>query len=251
MAAMAELASSPPGASAGVVVITGAAGALGSDVARYLVPRGYRTALIDSPRSAERLAAVAAELGAQAAAHAADVTAAAAWDEVLPQIERELGGGPTGAVLCAGGWQGGAPLAEAVDDTVYHAMVAANLDTAHGSLRALLPGMVKRRKGSVVVVGSRNVEQPWAGAGAAAYTATKSALVAMARAVAAEVLPYGVRVNAILPSTLDTPANRRAMPHVDPARWVSTASAAAVIQFLLSDDSRDVSGAGIPIYGAA
>jgi NAD(P)-dependent dehydrogenase (short-subunit alcohol dehydrogenase family) len=236
---------------AGVVVVTGAAGALGSEVARYLVPRGYRTALMDSARGAERLTALATELGGQAAAIVADVASAQAWDEALAHLERDLAAAPTGAVLCAGGWQGGTPLSELADDAVWHAMIGANLETAYRSLRALLPGMIKRRKGSIVVIGARPVEQPWTGAGASAYTASKSGLVAMARAVAAEVLPYGVRVNAILPSTLDTPANRRAMPHVDPSRWVSTASAAGVIEFLLSDASRDVSGAQIPVYGAA
>ena len=247
---MAPLTPAPIG-SGGVVVVTGAAGALGSDVARYLVLRGYRVALLDSQRGAERLGAIAEELGAAATPLVADVLQMPAWDEALAQLERTFGAAPVGAVLCAGGWQGGKPLHEQEDDATWHAMLSANLETAHRSLRALLPGMVKRRKGSVVVVGARPVEQPWTGTGAAAYTASKSAVVAMARAVAAEVLPYGVRVNAILPSTFDTPANRRAMPHVDPARWVSTTSAAAVISFLLSDDSRDISGAQIPVYGSA
>jgi NAD(P)-dependent dehydrogenase (short-subunit alcohol dehydrogenase family) len=73
----------------------------------------------------------------------------------------------------------------------------------------------------------------------------------MAQAVAAEVLSKNVRVNSILPSTMDTPANRASMPKVDPAKWVTTASAAAVIAFLLSDAARDVSGAALPVYGHA
>jgi NAD(P)-dependent dehydrogenase (short-subunit alcohol dehydrogenase family) len=67
--------------------------------------------------------------------------------------------------------------------------------------------------------------------------------------VAQEVLEHGVRINAILPSTMDTPANRRAMPDADPAKWVPLESASAVIAFLLSEDSRDVSGAALPVYG--
>jgi len=69
--------------------------------------------------------------------------------------------------------------------------------------------------------------------------------------VAAEILEHGVRINAILPSTLDTAANRRAMPKVDPARWVSLNSAAQLIAYLLSDAASDTSGAAIPIYGRA
>jgi NAD(P)-dependent dehydrogenase (short-subunit alcohol dehydrogenase family) len=234
-----------------VVVVTGAAGALGSEVARHLVPRGYRVALIDAPVAAERLGVLAGELGTGATAIAGDLTSAIAWDDALVRIERVLGAAPAGAVLCAGGWRGGAPLHESRDDEVWTSMLSSNLETAYRSMRALLPGMVKLRRGSIVVIGSRVVEQPWTATGAAAYAASKSPLVALARAVAAEVLPYGVRINAIAPSTLDTPANRRAMPHADPSRWVSTASAAAVIAFLLRDDSRDITGAMFPVYGAS
>ena len=79
----------------------------------------------------------------------------------------------------------------------------------------------------------------------------KSAVVTLARVVAAEVLEHGVRVNAVLPSAIDTDANRRAMPKADPSRWVSPASLAQVIAFLLSDAARDVSGAALPVYGRA
>src|SRR5262249_6398369 len=123
--------------------------------------------------------------------------------------------------------------------------------TARHALRALLPAMVEARAGSVVVVGSRVVERPWTSAGAAAYAASKAAVVTLAQTVAAEVLKDGVRVNAVLPSTLDTAANRRAMPKADPATWVTTESLAKVIAFLLSDDARDISGAAIPVYGRA
>jgi NAD(P)-dependent dehydrogenase (short-subunit alcohol dehydrogenase family) len=93
------------------------------------------------------------------------------------------------------------------------------------------------------------VERPWENAGAAAYAASKSALVAYARAIAEETLAHGVRVNAVLPSTIDTPANRAAMPKADAEKWVTTRSIAEVIAFLLSDAARDVSGAAIPVYG--
>jgi NAD(P)-dependent dehydrogenase (short-subunit alcohol dehydrogenase family) len=179
-----------------------------------------------------------------------DVGDAGAWTDALARIERELGP-PTGAALIAGTWQGGTPLHAEADDRTWRTMLETNLDTVHASLRALLPGMVQRGKGSVVVIGSRAVERPWTSASASAYGASKAAVVALAQTVAAEVLASGVRVNAILPSTLDTPANRRAMPDVDPSRWVTTDSAAAVISFLLSDDARDVSGAAIPVYGRA
>jgi NAD(P)-dependent dehydrogenase (short-subunit alcohol dehydrogenase family) len=81
--------------------------------------------------------------------------------------------------------------------------------------------------------------------------AAKSAVIAYAKTVAAEVLDSGVRVNAVMPSVIDTPPNRIAMPKSDPLRWVSPESLARVIAFLLSDDARDISGAAIPVYARA
>jgi NAD(P)-dependent dehydrogenase (short-subunit alcohol dehydrogenase family) len=128
-------------------------------------------------------------------------------------------------------------------------MLEINLETARRSLHALLGGMVTRKQGSIVLVGSRAVERPWESSNASAYAVAKSAVVTLARVVAAEVQQHGVRVNAVLPSVIDTAANRRAMPKTDPARWVSPASLAEVIAFLLSDAARDVSGAVLPVYG--
>jgi NAD(P)-dependent dehydrogenase (short-subunit alcohol dehydrogenase family) len=235
------------------VVVTGAAGALGSAVARSLAKSaGYKVALVDIPKAEGALRELAAELGqGNACAVPADTTDAAAWAEALPRIERELGAPPSYAALIAGGWRGGVPLHAEKDDETWRAMLTQNLETAHATLRALLPGMVARGHGSIVVVGSRAVERPWTSANASAYAATKAAVVALARAVAAEVLESGVRINAILPSTLDTTANRRAMPEADASAWVTTESAAGVVAFLFSDASRDISGAAIPLYGRA
>ena len=235
-----------------VVVITGAAGALGSEVARHLAAKNYKVALVDVPAAAARLDELAKEL--HGAAAPADITSAAAWRELLPRIEREWGAPPSHAALIAGGWQGGAALHEQLaedEGARWQAMMSANLETVHRSLAALVPPMVAQTRGSIVVVGARGVERPWTNAGSAAYGASKSAAVALALAVASEVLAHGVRVNAIMPSTLDTPANRRAMPTTDFSKWVSPASAAGVIAFLLSDDARDISGAAIPVYGRA
>jgi NAD(P)-dependent dehydrogenase (short-subunit alcohol dehydrogenase family) len=231
-----------------VVVVTGASGALGAEIARTLSKRGHKLALFGSVAAAARLDALAGSLGS-AIAIAGDLASEAMWREAMPRIERELGAAPSLAALIAGAWRGGRPLHEETTDDTWRTMMSANVDTVYRSLRALLPGMTSGRRGSIVVVGSRAAEQPWTSPRAAAYAASKAAVVALTRAVAAEVLAYDVRVNAILPSTMDTPANRAAMPEADPALWVSLPSAAAVIAFLLSDDARDISGAAIPVYG--
>ena len=233
-----------------IALVTGAAGALGAEVARTLFSRGCKLVLVDAERGKARLEGLAATLGG-ASIIAGDITQTETWTEALPRVARELGGSPTLAALIAGAWRGGKPLHEEQDDDVWRAMMTANLDTVHRSLRAILPGMVAQRRGSIVVVGARAAEQPWTSANAAAYAASKAAVVALARAVAVEVIDHGVRINAILPSTMDTPANRAAMPNADASKWVAPQSAAEVVAFLLSDGARDVSGAALPVYGRA
>ena len=235
-----------------IVAITGGAGALGSALAAHLVSEGYRVAILDTERSKDRVAQLVEKLGgANAVGHAGDFASAATWDAALASITKAFGGAPTHGALIAGGWEGGAPLHAATDDSAYEKMIALNVDTAYRALRALLPAMVAAKHGSIVAVGSRAVERPWTSAGSAAYGASKAAVVAMAQAVAKEVLDHGVRINAILPSTMDTPANRASMPDADPAKWVSLDSASTVIAFLLSEGARDISGAALPVYGRA
>jgi NAD(P)-dependent dehydrogenase (short-subunit alcohol dehydrogenase family) len=235
---------------AGVIVVSGAAGALGTALSRHLVAHGYRVAGIGLRRHEERLRGLERELGAGFAGLPLEEDSAAGWDEVLGVVGSRLGP-VSGAVLVAGGWRGGQPFHEDRDEGTWRRMLDENLESAQRALRALLPRLVERRSGSVVVIGSRNVERPWSGAGAAAYTVAKSAVVALARVVAAEVGDAGVRVNAVLPSTIDTAQNRGAMPEADASRWVAPGSIAAVIEFLLSDAARDVSGAVLPVYGRA
>lgn len=235
-----------------IVAITGGAGALGSALAGHLVSEGYRVAILDTERSKDRVTQLVDKLSAErAVGHVGDFATAATWDAALAVITRAFGGAPTHGALIAGGWAGGTPLHAAKDDAAYEQMMSQNVGTAYRALRALLPAMVAASHGSIVLVGSRVVERPWTSAGAAAYAASKAAVVAMAQAAAKEVLEQGVRINAVLPSTMDTPANRASMPDVDPAKWVSLESASSVIAFLLSEGARDVSGAALPVYGRA
>ena len=227
-----------------VTLVTGAAGALGGAVVAHLRAQQHKVAAVGLPHSAGRLNA----LGTGVLGLAFETNGADAWAEPLAQIDRDLG--PlTGAVLVAGAWAGGGPLHVRTDDAIWTSMLDANLESAYRALRAVLPGMVARRAGSVVVIGSRAAVRPDTSTGAAEYAATKSAVVALAQAVAAEVVETGVRGNAVLPSTLDTAANRKAMPKADPAKWVAPESLAEVIAFLLSPHARDISGAAIPVYG--
>jgi len=230
-----------------VVVVTGAAGALGSSLVRYLAARGRTVVAIDRPGAGSRLAEVAREApGVQPLE--LEATSAETWSPVMERITTDFGP-PAGAVLVAGGYAGGKRFFEGDADATWRKMLDQNLESARVSLQALLPSMVLAKRGSIVLIGSRAAVRPWESRGAAAYAASKAALLALMQSVAVEVLDDGVRLNAVLPSTLDTPANRSAMPNVDPSRWVSTESLCNVIHFLLSDAARDVSGAAIPVYG--
>jgi NAD(P)-dependent dehydrogenase (short-subunit alcohol dehydrogenase family) len=227
-----------------VTVVTGANGALGAAMVERLAAEHGVIALERSKTGGSAVV----RTGPHAVRVQADVSDADALTSALGRAEEELGA-ITGAVLTAGAWRGGNKFAEARAAADFGVVMEANLDSANTALRAILPGLVARKRGSVVLVGSRSGVRPFDAAGDAAYAASKAALTALAQAIAAEVLADGVRVNLVLPSTIDTAANRQAMPDADHSRWVTTESLADVVGFLLSDRSRDISGAAIPVYG--
>lgn len=229
------------------IVVTGAAGALGGALVRYLAAHGSRIIAIDRPEAGDALAEVARDAPGVVPIEL-DATSSETWSPVLEHLIADFGP-PIGAVLTAGGYRGGRRLFEADADATWRAMLSMNLESAGVGLQALLGPMVSAKRGSVVLIGSRAAARPWESAGSAAYAASKAAVVALMQAAAAEVLEDGVRINAVLPSTLDTPQNRKAMPTADRSRWVSPESLCEVVGFLLSDAARDVSGAAIPVYG--
>jgi NAD(P)-dependent dehydrogenase (short-subunit alcohol dehydrogenase family) len=124
-----------------------------------------------------------------------------------------------------------------------------NLRGTYLVTQATLKQMLESGGGSIVCVGTRAALQPFPGA--AGYVVSKAAVLAFVRTVALEYRDDGIRCNAILPSVIDTPANRAGMPNADPSRWVQPAEIAGVIAYLLSDDASPTSGALIPVYGQA
>jgi len=124
-----------------------------------------------------------------------------------------------------------------------------NLRPTYLVTAAALPHLLEHGRGSIVCVGTRAAVQPFSGA--AGYISSKAAVIAFAQAVAVEYKLTGIRCNAILPSVIDTPANRASMPNADHERWVKPAEIAGTIAYLLSEDSQPTSGAAIPVYGRA
>jgi NAD(P)-dependent dehydrogenase (short-subunit alcohol dehydrogenase family) len=186
------------------VILTGATGGIGGTVARMLVAAGARIAVADL--ADERVGALASELDCYG--EALDVSSWEAFAAFHGRVEAELG--PVdGLVNCAGLW---APLPyDEIDERVWAETLAANLATTFATCRAVLPGMVERGAGSVVNFASTAGEygsiRP-----AAHYAAAKGGVIALTKSLAREVSPRGVRVNAVSPGPIDTPAFGAATP---------------------------------------
>jgi len=146
-------------------------------------------------------------------------------------------------VNTVGGFAGGDLASTSLAD--WRRMIDLNLTSAVIGCRAVLPAMRAARRGRIVNVSSRAVVPP--AGGFIAYTVAKSAVIALTQALAHEERPHGIAVNAVLPSTMDTTANRRAMPDADRSGWVGTEAVADVIAYLASEGAGAVSGACIPV----
>jgi len=146
-----------------------------------------------------------------------------------------------------GGFAGGKTVAE-TDDQMFENMLDLNLRSAFYVLRAVIPHMRHAGSGRIVAIASRAAEDP--GPGVGAYSASKAALVSLVHTVARENKDRTITANAILPGTMDTPANRKAMPKADTSQWVQPASVASLIVWLAGEAGRDVTGTAIPVYGS-
>lgn len=226
-------------------IVTGGTGTLGRALVRLLLARGTRVAVpwrnAGEWHSLQQEAGGAPLLGIEASL--ADAAGAAAF------VAEAMGhlGGLDAVALVAGGWAGGASF-EAAPADEWDRMLRTNLDTVAHVCRAALPHL-RAQGGSVVAVGSRAAET--GGAGMAAYAVSKVAVHALVRVLALENSGHGVRFNAVLPGTIDTPANRRAMPDADRSKWTSPEAIAGVMAFLLSSESAPTTGALVPVDGPA
>jgi NAD(P)-dependent dehydrogenase (short-subunit alcohol dehydrogenase family) len=223
-------------------IVTGGTGALGRAVVKRLLGSGARVAV--SYRRADDWRSLEAEAGPGASlfgfeAELADAAAAAAFVE---QAQRKLGL-VDAVALVAGGWAGGTSFDQAPVDE-WSRMLRGNLDSAAYVCRAALPHL-RKQGGSIVAIGSRAAET--GGSGMAAYAVSKLALHALVRVLAQENRAQGVRVNAVLPGTIDTPANRNAMKDANTSGWTSVDRIAQVVVFLLSSESLATTGALVPV----
>jgi NAD(P)-dependent dehydrogenase (short-subunit alcohol dehydrogenase family) len=228
----------------GTAIVTGGTGGLGAAVVERLLGDGWRVVVpwvaeheLGRLPQREGLELVQADLfdpGAVAA-----VVAAATTRDDAPL---------SGLVNLVGGFAMGARVHETPIEE-FERLFTLNLRPTYLMTSAVLPAMIARGGGSIVCVGTRAALQPFSGA--AGYISSKAAVIAFAQAVAVEYRKDGIRCNVVLPSTIDTPGNRAAMPDADHSKWVAPAAIAGVIAHLLSEHAAPTSGAAIPVYGRA
>jgi NAD(P)-dependent dehydrogenase (short-subunit alcohol dehydrogenase family) len=225
-------------------IVTGGTGGLGAAVVARLLDDGWRVVV---PWVVEaELERVAPREGLELVQ--ADLFDPPAVAQVVRTAIADPGAPLRGLVNLVGGFAVGGRVHETPIEE-FEQQLRLNLRATFLMTQASLVPMLERRDGSIVCVGTRAALQPFKGA--AGYISSKAAVIAFAQAVAAEYRDDGIRCNAILPSIIDTPANRAATPDADHERWVKPEAIARVIGELLSDDTSPVSGAAIPVYGRA
>jgi NAD(P)-dependent dehydrogenase (short-subunit alcohol dehydrogenase family) len=215
-----------------VILITGGAGALGQTVVRAFVSAGASVILGDlNPVQLPGVTALKADFTDQTQVRGL-VNEVIQSSGRLDALVNLIGGFATGHVVDT-------------DVSLWQRMLAMNLTSAFLLSQAVLPSMLERRQGRIVHVAAQAALEPFPGA--AAYIVSKAGLVALIRTLSKELNGSGVTVNGVLPSTIDTPANRKAMPEADLSKWARPESIARTLAFLASDDANQINGALIPI----
>jgi NAD(P)-dependent dehydrogenase (short-subunit alcohol dehydrogenase family) len=222
-----------------VVLVTGANGGLGVAVTRAILDGG--ASVVGVSLKIEQSAFPDKTFVALKAEIMNLQTALKVVDGVLSRF-----GKLDALVHLVGGFAGGKSVAE-TDDATFEQMLEINLNSVFHVVRAVLPVMRKNSHGRIVAIGSRAAVEP--GSAVGAYSASKAAMVSLMRTIALENRDAGINTNVILPGTMDTPANRKAMPTADTSKWVRTESVASLVVWLLGRNGDDINGAVLPIYG--
>jgi NAD(P)-dependent dehydrogenase (short-subunit alcohol dehydrogenase family) len=223
------------------VLVAGGTGALGTAVVHELLDAGYdcsATWIVDVELERGR-----AEFGDRAQFIRADLIDPAGAEEAVAAVT-DL----EAVVNLVGGFASG-PLVHETEAEDFDRLIRLNLTPAFNLAHAAMPRLVERGGGAFVAVSARPALRPFAGA--SSYVTAKAAVLAFVQALDADYRSQGVRANAILPSVIDTPANRAAEPDANHSKWVQPVEIAKVVRFLVSDDARVVTGGAIPDYGRA
>lgn len=236
-----SLSSNPQPLAGRTIAVTGGFGALGRALGLTLAEAGASVALLDRAESLRNPAHLPAGVLPVGGVDLGDADAARA---ALARVAEHFGG-LDGLVNVAGGFTWETVEAGSID--TWDRLYGMNLRTAVLASQAALPLLLAQGQGRIVNISALAAEK--AGAGMGAYAASKAGVARLTEALAEEMKDKGITVNAVLPSTLDTPANRADMPKADFSRWVAPAALGKVIVFLLSDAGAPITGALIPVRG--
>jgi NAD(P)-dependent dehydrogenase (short-subunit alcohol dehydrogenase family) len=227
-----------------VVVVTGAAGNLGSAVVRAFESAGANLTLVDrADGRLQRLFPDMADSASYYFANSVDLTDADAVQSMVDGTIKHFGRIDV-LVNTAGGYRAGTPVHETPLET-WDFMLNLNARSVFLSSRAVIPHMLRQGSGKIISVAARAAER--GRANMAAYSVSKSAVIRLTESMAAELRDMDINVNCLLPGTIDTPANRQAMPNADYSRWVKPEILAEVILFLASASARTLNGVSIPV----
>jgi NAD(P)-dependent dehydrogenase (short-subunit alcohol dehydrogenase family) len=231
-----------------VAVITGGTGGLGTALAKRLAGSGHRLAVTYLiPDEAERFESDVDLNEHRLLLKRVDAGEPGGVTDFMDEVVTSFG---SMQILCSlvGGWAGGRDVEE-TDDVRFDRMLDLNLRSAFYASRAAIPHLRKAGWGRILLVGSRAaVDTP---AGQAAFNAAKAGVVALAKTIADELSDTEITCNVILPSVIDTPATRAALPYADYVDWPTPDEIAAVAEFLVSEEAGVISGAAVPVYGRA
>jgi NAD(P)-dependent dehydrogenase (short-subunit alcohol dehydrogenase family) len=229
-----------------VALVAGGTGGLGHAVSLAFLDDGAK--VVVTYRDQKELDALKREAGGKGSSlegYMVDVTDEGSVRQLFEKILAEHGR-VDALVNTVGAYAGGVNLWE-LETKTFDQMIALNLRCGYILAREAVPAMLKQKSGAIVDISSKAAVDH--GAGASAYAASKAGALALMDSLAAEVKGSGVRVNSILPSIIDTEANRKAMPTADFSKWPKPADIARVILFLCSDEAKVIHGAAIPVYG--
>jgi NAD(P)-dependent dehydrogenase (short-subunit alcohol dehydrogenase family) len=229
-----------------VALVAGGTGGLGRAVSLAFLEEGAKVAVTYRvPAELDALKKAAGAKSALLEGHRVDVTDETGVGQLVEKIVAQHGR-LDAMVNAVGGYAGGTKLWE-LDTKVFEQMLALNLRSGYALARAAVRAMLKQGSGAIVNVAAKAAFDH--AGGAAAYAASKTAAVALMDSLAADLKGSGVRVNSVLPSIIDTEANRKAMPKEDFAKWPKPEDIARVILFLCSEQGKVIQGAAIPVYG--
>ena len=233
------------------VIVTGASGNLGAAVSRAFVERGANVVLVDRLREHMEHAGFTDD-----ARHLISVTDLLDQTQVNAMVQAAVAKFGGIHVLCniAGGFRMGEAVHE-TSDANWNFLFDINARTLLHAARAVVPQMLKQpssasgSRGKIINIGAFGAQK--GGAQMGAYAASKASVMRLTESMAAELREQGINVNAVLPTIIDTPQNRKDMPNADPAKWVAPEALADVVMFLASDAARAVHGALVPVTGVS